>query len=70
MMCEAHVLSTIPHDNLISKSISAKIPVVELKPLSEASIEYKKTAAKLLGKSYEPPKFLLFRRFIDDIKSR
>ncbi len=70
MMCEAHVLSTIPHDNLISKSISAKIPVVELKPLSEASIEYKRTAAKLLGKSYEAPKFLLFRRFIDDIKSR
>ncbi len=67
MMLEAPIIGIIPEDETIKESIFNKTPVVAHSPYSDAAIEYKKLAAKLIGKTYEPPKFLKLRRFFGRI---
>ena len=64
-VCGAPVLGLIPEDKHIKKSIGLKIPVVQHKPLSPASIEFKRIAASLAEKNYNPPKLLKLRRFFN-----
>jgi septum site-determining protein MinD len=70
MMCESHVLSNINYDTIITRSLSKKTPIIEFKPYSESAIEYKKVAAKILGKNYQTPKFLFFKRLYDQISNK
>ncbi len=62
MMCEAHVVAKIPFDQAVMDSVAARVPVVEASPYSPAAIEYKRLAAMLIGKVYQPPRFLFLRR--------
>jgi len=65
MMIEAPVIGIIPEDAKIKESIFHKNPVVAHSPYSNASINYKKLAARLLGKTYEPPRFLRLRKIFN-----
>lgn len=63
-MCETPVIGIVPEDINVKKSIIEKVPVVAHTPYSPASIEYKKIAARLIGKTYEPPKHLALKRLL------
>ena len=53
-LVELPVISIIPRDKHILRSLASKIPVVDLNPNSPASREIKKLAATLLGEEYKP----------------
>jgi len=67
MMIEAPIIGVIPEDHNIKESIFNKTPVVAHSPFCDASINYKRIAARLLGKTYEPPRFLRLRRLFGRI---
>jgi len=50
------VISQIPEDRNVPLSLGQKQPVVSYDPDSPASVEIKKLAANLTGRSYTPPK--------------
>ncbi len=64
IMCESHVISKIPYDHNMKKCIFEKTPLIHNEPYSPASIEYKKLAAGIIGKRYEPPRFLFLKRLL------
>ncbi len=64
MICEVPVLGVIPEDPAIRDSVFEKTPVVALDPYCDASIAFKKIAAQLIGKVYQPPRFLGLRRLL------
>lgn len=51
---EIPIMAIIPHDVNFLKALSNFKPSVEFKPHSEASEEYKKLAATLIGEKYKP----------------
>jgi len=51
---EIPIMAIIPHDINFLKSLSNFKPLIEFKPRSEASEEYKKLAATLIGEKYKP----------------
>ena len=57
------VMAVIPHDVGVLKSLSEFKPFTASKPKSEASIEYRKLGATLIGEKYKPLRFKdLFRK--------
>ncbi len=59
---EVPVMAVIPYDVNMLKSLSNFTPSVTYRPNSEASVEYKKLAAVLIGEKYYPKRFKdLFR---------
>ncbi len=64
MMCEVPVIGIVPEDWNVNKSIFDKVPVVAQSPYSQAAIEYKKLAARLIGKTYEPPKYMGLKKLL------
>jgi len=56
------VISEIPYDESVPASIAAKIPVVMFRPNSRAAIEFKKIAAWLCDKPYNPTTESLWTR--------
>jgi MinD-like ATPase involved in chromosome partitioning or flagellar assembly len=56
------ILASIPHDINVLKSLSELVPSTQHKPNSEASQEYKKLAAALIGEKYKPRGFKNFFR--------
>lgn len=59
---EVPVMAVIPHDVNVLRALSEFTSSVSYNPKSEASIEYKKLAATLLGEKYYPKRFKdLFR---------
>ncbi|MBN2518300.1 MAG: cell division ATPase MinD [Candidatus Altiarchaeota archaeon] len=61
-LCEVPVVSKVPEDKNIKRAIFERIPIVYHSPYSPASIEFRYLAARLLGKSYIPPRMLFLRR--------
>ncbi len=57
MMIESTIYGVVPEDPYVRESIYQKIPVVAYKPFSPAAIEFKKIAAKIIGKTYKLPRF-------------
>jgi MinD-like ATPase involved in chromosome partitioning or flagellar assembly len=53
-LVELPIISIIPRDKNILRSLASKIPVVDLNPRSPASMELKKLAAVMLGEEYKP----------------
>lgn len=51
-MLDTPIIATIPEDLSIPESIAMKTPVVHYKPNSQASKEFKKLAAKVLGERF------------------
>ena len=62
------VMAVIPHDVNVPKAQSEFIPLIDHSPNSEASEEYKKLAASLIGEQYKPPKMKRFFRWLDPRK--
>jgi septum site-determining protein MinD len=62
------VMAVIPHDINILRALSKFIPSVEFKPRSEASEEYKKLAATLIGEKYSPIRLRHFLRWMNPPK--
>jgi septum site-determining protein MinD len=54
---EIPIMAIIPHDINFLKALSNFTPSVEFNPHSEASEEYKKLAATLIGERYKPFRF-------------
>lgn len=61
------IMAVIPHDTNFLKALSNFKPSVEFNPNSEASEEYKKLAAALIGEKYKPVKL---RNFISWVSPR
>jgi septum site-determining protein MinD len=61
-LCEVPVVSKVPEDKNIKKSVFERIPVIYHSPYSPAAIEFRQLAARILGKSYFPPRMLVLRR--------
>jgi len=61
-LCETSVIGTIPEDHQVKRSIYEKTPVVQYKPLSRSSIEFRRLAANIVGREYSKPKLLKLRR--------
>jgi septum site-determining protein MinD len=55
-MLEVPVISIIPEDIAIPRSIAKKIPVVHHKPKSKSSVEFHKLASKITGEPYSVEK--------------
>ncbi len=53
-LVELPIISVIPRDKNILRSLASKIPVVDLNPRSPASMELKRLAAVILGEEYRP----------------
>jgi MinD-like ATPase involved in chromosome partitioning or flagellar assembly len=60
-LVELPVISQIPRDKEVLRSLSSKLPVVDLNPKAKASREISRLAAYLVGEEYRPPGF--FSRF-------
>jgi len=65
---EVPIMAVIPNDINFLKALSNFKPSVEFKPHSEASEEYKKLAATLIGEKYEPIKLRHFLRWMNPKK--
>ncbi|MEM5777408.1 MAG: cell division ATPase MinD [Candidatus Aenigmatarchaeota archaeon] len=65
-LTEIPVISVIPDDKSVPKSLSAKAPTVVLYPNSPASREFKSLAAMLIGEYYEPKN--PFTKFVEKFK--
>jgi len=55
-LVELPVISIIPRDKHILRSLASKIPVIDLNPNSPASKEIRKLAGILMGEEYRPVK--------------
>ena len=65
---EVPVIAVIPYDINILEALSKFVPSVEHNPRSEASEEYKKLAAALVGERYETSKLRSFFRWVNPPK--
>ena len=65
IMCENHIIGVIPEDKKVKKANFTCLPYVFAYPYSKASIETRKTAARIIGKPYYEPKFSFFRRLFE-----
>lgn len=68
MMTESHIMSKIPHDGLMKKSLFENTPLVHYEPHSEAACAIKELAANLDGREFEKPKFAKLKRAMNNIK--
>jgi septum site-determining protein MinD len=57
------VISEIPFDENVLRSLYLKNPIVNYNPLSNASLSMFKLAANISESEFIPPRFLKFRRF-------
>jgi len=65
---EVPVIAVIPYDLKILDALSKFVPSIEHSPKSEASEEYKKLAAALVGEEYKPSRLKSFFRWRDPPK--
>ena len=65
---ELPVLSTIPFDKEVRKSLLARQPLVSYNPYSPAAVEIKKLACLIAGEEYKGERFLLLKRLLKGIK--
>lgn len=61
-MAKVPVMAVIPHDVDVLKSLATFTPSTRFKPNSDASVEYRKLAATLIGEKYKPKRFKDFFR--------
>ncbi len=60
-ICNVPIISLIPEDKNVPKSISAKIPVTHYKPYSKSSLAFKRLAADLINVEYKQDIFGIIR---------
>lgn len=54
-LIELPVISSIPRDREVPRSLSAKLPVIDLSPRAKSSREIERLAAHIAGEPYSPP---------------
>jgi len=59
-MLEVPILSTIPEDINVQKSISKRTPVVDYRPRTKASVNFKNLAARVLNEDFDIKRESLF----------
>jgi len=64
MALEVPVVSKVPYDKHLKKSIFDRNPVVDQVPHSKSAIEYKRLAAQMVGKEYQPPRMAGLKRIL------
>ena len=67
-LVELPVISIIPRDKHVLRSLASKIPVVDLNPNSPASREIRKLAAIMMGEEYKSASPKRLRRIIRALK--
>jgi len=67
-ICQEEIITDVPYDRNVDRSIANKVPLVKYRPLSPASIQFHRAAGKIIGQEYVPPKFLKLRRLAQRIK--
>ncbi|UCG95916.1 MAG: P-loop NTPase [archaeon] len=70
MALELPIISRIPYDRELKKSIFDRVPVVRHSPYSSSAIEYRKLAAWLTNQSFEPPRYATVMRFLGKLRGR
>ena len=70
MALEIPIVSKIPYDKDLKRSIFERVPVIRYNPYSTSAIEYRKLAAWLINQDYEPPKYASIARFLGKIRGR
>jgi len=60
--CKVPIIGIIPEDRNIKKGLHQQVPVTLYKPLSNSSIQFKKAAAAIVGRTYKPPRLYKIRR--------
>jgi septum site-determining protein MinD len=70
MALEVPIVSKIPYDRELKRSIFDRVPVVRYNPFSLSAIEYRKLAAWLINQNYEPPKYAPIMRMFGKIRGR
>lgn len=70
MALEIPIVSRIPYDKELKRSIFERIPVVRYNPYSSSAIEYRKLAAWLINQDYEPPKLAPIMRVLGKIRGK
>ena len=68
-MCDAPILSTIPEDINVKRSLFEKTPIISHSPFSPSSIEFQKLACDLTGQKYKPPGNIFLKKFVAGIKT-
>ena len=63
-VCEIPVIGVVPYDKSVKKSIFKRTPTVFMSPYSNASVEFKKIAARVGGYDYKQEKLLPLKRLI------
>ncbi len=63
-VCGVPLLSIIPEDKHIKRSLHNKMPVTTYRPHSRSSIAFKKLAHGLMDKSYSPPRTWRIRNLL------
>jgi septum site-determining protein MinD len=64
MTTEASIISTIPHDKNVKRSLFEKLPVVHYRPYAPAALKFRKLAADLLGVEFNAPRFAGMKRVL------
>jgi septum site-determining protein MinD len=62
------VISKIPFDKNVQKSLAQGIPTIMYKSYAPSSVEMMKLAANILNERYSQPKVRIFSRFYDTLK--
>lgn len=62
MMTESNILSQIPYDSHVKKSLFENMPLLKHEPLAPAALEIKELAAQIDGQQFERPSFAGIRR--------
>ncbi len=70
MALEIPIVSRIPYDRELKRSIFERVPVVRYNNYSSSAIEYKKLAAWLVNQNYEPPKYASLMRLMGKLRGR
>lgn len=68
IMCEAPIISKIPEDKIIKKSIFEEMPVVKYSPYSKPSIEFRRLAHYLTNRAFQEPRNLFFKRLLEKLR--
>jgi len=64
IMCEAPVISRIPEDKAIKRSIFEETPVLRFDPYARSSIEFRRLAHHLTNKQFREPRFVLVKKLL------
>ncbi len=67
-ICQESIITEIPFDRNVDRSVRNKVPLIRHAPLSPASVKFRFLAGRVSGNEYVPPRFLPLRRLAGKIR--